>query len=149
MPCRDCDDYGIDKEKQALKERLDEVTQMLCWLCGQVSYSYSSALISRNPKLVQWWNEHLKSDNRRVLDEMRTYVRRNPNQTQYGVAEYFIQKAQAVHAVSDFHKEWFRDLANKAVAEGLKEQYTQDKKNKLRDDILSRLTPEERNILGY
>jgi hypothetical protein len=63
MPCSDggptVDDYDY------LSRRVDEVTQMLCWLCNNVDRK----IIKKNPVLYSWFEAHEMADKARKKHE--------------------------------------------------------------------------------
>jgi len=117
MPCHDA-----WMDRIAEQEKIDELTRMLCWLCGTLEGDNEGDKILVNPKLKKWWKEHKKSDTDRVRAEMRKIVKDNDRKRKNkqvlipaDIAAEFIARAEAVHAVSDFHKTWFHQLAREVI----------------------------------
>lgn len=137
MPCGD--GGGPCTSVDYCSDRLDSVTQMLCWLCGELTYNGQLDYISENQKLAKWWYDHKLSDNNRVKSQMESEVAEYPSAAV--MAKSFIHEAEKVHCVSNFHKEWFTNLATEVW---LKYQTKKSKKEK----ALSKLTNEERKLLG-
>jgi len=147
MPCHDqwLEEDDRRRDLKELNNRIDELSQNLCYLCGQVEYiGEFEDLTCNNDRLRKWWKDHQNSDTRRVKKEMRQIEERTPKK----LANYFIKKAKEVHPVSKFHIEWFFDLAKEEVARRQREHEKRDKKETLRQQVLSRLSDEEKEILG-
>lgn len=53
---------------------LDEVTRMLCTLCGQLENAKQELFISYVPGLRKWWEEHQKIDQARIRREAKKNV---------------------------------------------------------------------------
>ena len=74
MPCR-CDDFGYASTDNAgMQKELDNVTNLLCWLCqelekGNQSFETGLLILNSNPKLAAWWKKHQKSDKIRIEKE--------------------------------------------------------------------------------
>ena len=144
MPCRDDRDDAWFASQ--LQQRNDKLAQMLCWLCGTVELEAGLALITANPTLYDWWKEHQASDETRVLHEMNQEIHRFKSSS--ALATHFISKAEKVHQVSNFHKDWFVRLAERAYNQYVKLQKEFNKEQKLKKEALAKLTPEERKALG-
>ena len=69
MPCRDDRDCGNDfaVAYSTTKERLDEVTELLCSLCRSIEESNSTITVNRDLKI--WWNNHKEMDKKRIEKE--------------------------------------------------------------------------------
>ena len=67
------------------------------------------------------------------------------------IAEYFISRAEKVHPVSNFHKLWFADLAEKELKNWQGKQNDAKKKekfkNKAKQKLLKTLNEEELEAL--
>jgi len=132
-----CHDYESKSERDKREaeqvrsvSRLDEITQNLCFVCGQLLEDDAAMEKYTNPRIQEWWKRHLESDTARVLINMRIYLEENPWITPKEMAAEFIAKALAVHPVSDWHRRWFLMLARRVKG------------------ILNKLSAEERKILG-
>lgn len=147
MPCHDtwAEEDSRRRDLQELNNRIDELSQNLCFLCGQAEYNgVFEDLAFNNDRLRKWWKNHQASDTRRVQKEMRQRKEMNPQK----LADSFIKKAKKVHPVSKFHMEWFLDLAEAEVERKKKEQEAKDREEALRQQALSRLSAEEKRVLG-
>lgn len=118
MPCN-CD-YG----DESLQKKCNTLGQMLCWLCGTLEENNQISMISNNPTLVEWWREHQEMDEKRVLSQMEEVKKRNARKRvnkivldANKIAEEFIENAEKVHAVSEYHKKWFMKLAKEVFEE--------------------------------
>lgn len=148
MPCR-CDDMEVrninpnEEREKVLKDKCDELTQMLCWLCGRF---YGKAdLIEENKKLDSWWKNHQIDDKNRIEKEMRNAISNFSDPM--NMAKAFIKKAEKVHMVSSFHKDMFYSIAISLFAEKEKAAREKKKKEDILDSIKKKLTPEElRNL---
>jgi hypothetical protein len=130
-------------------EKIDALTQMLCYLCASL---YIDGKLEQygNKQIVAWHQRHMHEDEVRVGLEMQKIFREHPERMNHTdeVAEEFLQKALAVHPVSDFHRAWFKRMATEA-AEAFRETCRQDyAEEKVKSDALAKLTPEERRALG-
>lgn len=110
MPCGDncADEYRAREERT----RLDEMAQMLCFLCGEMIYGAggkeAAKVFNTNPRLREWWEQHCAFDFGRVVGEMSAEIARTGGlASKDAVVAAFIKRAEDVHAVSRFHKEWF------------------------------------------
>jgi hypothetical protein len=134
MPCYD------DGGERYLQVRCDELTRMLCWLCGTLSGSNATAdIIGTNENLATWWKDHQSSDTSRVIREMNGEVGRFKNAQ--ALAQHFVKMAEKVHPVSNFHKKWFKELANKVYEE-------HNERRQLVEVALKKLTAKEKDALG-
>lgn len=122
MPCRDYFEDRLTPEEQQLniratkaEARCDTLAQMLCWLCGTLEGMDVEVDLTTNPTLFDWWNNHQAKDEERVKAEMRW--QKKVFKTSEIMACTFINRALEIHAVSDYHKEWFRKLANEVFEE--------------------------------
>ena len=123
MPCQSYfPEQHIDElidEKTSMKQELDRVTQFLCYLCGQAELEDK---IKETPEPIQaWWILHKKHDAVRVekamleaLSVFQDFPNNAPSASD--LAELFIARARQVHPLSDYHVDWFAEMADKAVA---------------------------------
>jgi len=152
MPCRsDIADYSnphTDNELKYKKE-IDKLTQDLCYLCGQLEELERTDIL--NPRIQEWWIEHQTDDYKRVTKAMAEYVRKFKIKNANTLAECFIKKALEVHPVSDFHKNWFYQLAAEIMTIELYSEQQQKIKlkniEKARKILIDSLTTEEIKIL--
>jgi hypothetical protein len=152
MPC--CDDRsGYDytsiplSEYNSLKERLDRVTQLLCYTLGTMM-DYEGHGLFEEPALVEWWQEHLAADETRLAPKMVRHAQNNPRDNAEKVARHFLKQAQAVHPVSEYHIGWFMDLAEEACEERDAEYREALRQEKLKTSAINKLNDEERKVLG-
>jgi len=146
MPCQGGSSY-YDNSAEYIR-KIDKLTQKLCYLCASL---YSVDLLEKyaNPEIMVWHRKHMHKDEVRVQGKMEAIFIKNPKQIKKykEVAEMFYQKALKVHPVSEFHRKWFYSSA-KDIAE--KVQNVVHTKNQLKKDkmkALSKLTPEEKELL--
>jgi hypothetical protein len=141
MPCRDGrDDCGIStRTHDQVVNRLDEVTQNLCFLCGEVEYRQYWETIE-NPRLKKWWREHQDSDRKRVQKEIQEMLKHNPDFTAARVATFLINAAVKVHPVSEWHKKWFLVLAEQGITWFRTEEA---RLNRLHNSIVKKLSDTE------
>ena len=81
MPCRDSrDDMSKLEDVQKiskLQNRLDEVTQNLCYLFGTIEDAGLRRLFYNSNRLAEWWKEHQTCDTERVTAAMKEYIEDN------------------------------------------------------------------------
>jgi transcription initiation factor TFIIIB Brf1 subunit/transcription initiation factor TFIIB len=139
-------DVGCNKHTDEPANRyteLDKLTQMLCYTCG----TFCQYAIPMPSSLLKWWQQHEATDCKRVTEEMQNYIRgmsiaKIKNLTMDKLADSFIKRAEAVHAVSDWHKDyWFPKIADAVLHKRLSEIV-------VREDALAKLTAAERRVLG-
>lgn len=145
MPCRcDDDDVYASRERSRLLEKVDDLTQKLCWLCGTVCYrNVNNVLMMGNPALSKWWEEHQRQDKLRLEDEMRREAIKY--ESAYAMAQAFIKRAEKEHPVSEFHKFWMEQLATDVWGP---ETRKARKQKETREGALAKLTATERKLLG-
>jgi hypothetical protein len=147
MPCSDGGYPYPDTEKAKLKERLDEVTQNLCYLCGNLQ-RIGALEDYANSRILAWWAQHDAADCKRVHEQMMKAFRRMPAVAVEVVAAQFIEAAEAVHPVSSYHREWFLTRAIEAASAVAKENAESIRRTQLAQDAMAKLTAEERAALG-
>lgn len=138
MPCR-CDGYDDNTEADELKAQLDEVTQNLCFMCGDITEKKLWKKFD-NQRIEQWWKKHQKDDTRRVTAAIQVYVKQHPLTEALTIAKRFVADAEREHPVSNFHQLWFFHIAVKEKAD-----YWAKRKAKsgLKAKIQNKLTPDE------
>jgi len=153
MPCR-CDDYQGSygayngaKEQKRSKKRLDRVTQLLCYLVGELKEDDIFARYAV-PELERWASKHHRLDAKRLSGKMDEYLSSHPACNAQELASRFLELALAVHPVSRWHRKWFFDMAEKACARRATIQKKQDKHKALIKRAKGKLTKEERWALG-
>lgn len=151
MPCNGGHSYGdcIDSTR-GLKKTIDELTRMLCYLCGFVTENNLMGKVG-SETISHWWSEHQKSDFDRVQSKMIEYcekeIRKGPLNAE-SIADVFINKALKVHDVSAFHKAWFLAVAKIAIHEVEEMQEFNKERKAIRRRALGKLSPEEKKSLG-
>jgi hypothetical protein len=83
MPCRDyaTDDIWMhgDTEKRELKERLDKVTRLLCFVMDNIDdhQGYGTRLLETDSdvqkELESWWEEHKQKDEEERLRQLKEF----------------------------------------------------------------------------
>lgn len=138
----------LEEKNKVLKKRLDEVTQNLCYVCGELTRAdeletYASA------RTCKWWYEHKDADEERVSKKMYKFLKDNVNvYNPKEITKKFIDEAEKVHPVSTFHKEWFEKLAT-GIRSAVNIEYESERElQKIRYEALKKLTTEEKVILG-
>ena len=152
MPCEGGPSYDVVyRDDPEAKKEIDKLSQMLCFLCGSLQHDglfedYTDKRIKR------WWKQHQKSDIKRVSDKMKKIFNKDVSLEPEDVAEDFIKKAEKVHSVSEFHKEWFLQLATdirkKIADERLKILKKEVETEQKRRKGLKKLTKSEKLALG-
>ncbi len=150
MPCQD----GGPSEPQVsesayikLKARLDEVTQNLCFICGNLVKN--NQLDLANPRILKWWEEHQEHDRKRVNERIDEYLKKKTiyRESPIKLVNLLISIAEEVHPVSSYHREWFKTM----VDQGLDRFKEKQRKNKEKKDRInaakSKLTDEEKKLL--
>jgi len=102
---------------QALRDEIDALTQKLCFLCGNIEDEQLWGKIPKNKEILQWWKKHHADDTKRVTAAIKEYVEQHPRTMATNIANLFIKRAESVHPVSEWHKDWFYEIAKKAVDE--------------------------------
>jgi hypothetical protein len=136
MPCR-CEGYE-DSTEDVLRAKIDELTQNMCFLCASVPKTMLTRKASQ--RILDWWKQHQADDTERVTEAIRAYVVKHPRTMATNIANRFIRDAEAVHPLSDYHKNWFYDIAKKEV-----DRYRKNKKRKsgLKASVTSKLSASE------
>lgn len=154
MPCESGpeDTSWVGPALKAAKGRTDEVTRHLCFLCGTLEEKGLLKKFASKP-LMAWWEEHQRADDKRVRAKMLAYCLESIRSLEEfedlnadRVAERFIKLAADVHPVSDFHKNWFHEMAEELKDEA--EDIVKREKSGERKKALRKLTPSERKALG-
>jgi tetrahydromethanopterin S-methyltransferase subunit G len=151
MPCQDSmmtiheDHSGCQKRANELKKRLDRVTQLLCYLCGELEGK--GALVDYDPRVGKWFEEHHRNDVERVSKKMDEVLKRHDFSVE-DLVDKFISDAEKVHPVSWWHHSWFKKMAQVAVSKRESEKQARLSKKSLVKSALSKLSPEEKSALG-
>jgi hypothetical protein len=153
MPCQDPWPEGTRAaEEEGCRARLDKVTQFLCWLCGELEEDKLLDKYTRNhEELRKWKDEHDNADMNRVYLEMYRFVcsgRCDPDEWEL-LGGHFINLALKVHPVSRSHRKWFLRMAHQVCLARRNELRAHTKKMSLKAKVLKRLSPEEREALGF
>jgi hypothetical protein len=151
MPCQDSgpiDEHGqCNKVIKSQRRRLNEVTRLLCYLCGELVEDKLFAKYT-NPQLSTWRERHHEKDTQRVKAKMLEAIQRKPSYTVFSLCDKFIEEAEAVHPVSRYHKKWFMIMARSAMEEAQKIWKEKETKVQLKKKALEKLTKEEKKALG-
>lgn len=146
MPCSD-GLYLDNFAEERLKERIDELTQNLCFLCINLK---EAGLLETygNPRIIEWHNKHMELDEERVRYQIEEYYKQHKSlvNSPKRVADIFINRAEKVHPVSEWHKSWFFSLSLE-ISEKMKIEFEKDKPNEIKV-ALNKLTKREKEILG-
>ena len=147
MPCRsDYDDDEVGVESAGI---IDDLTQKLCYVCANL---YADGLREKyaSNETIEWHQEHMRSDTERVGTKMREAFRRRPGMIQDAdaVADEFLRDALAVHPVSDYHREWFKQMAREAADTIQQEIELSAEDRPTKQQALAKLTDRELDILG-
>lgn len=136
-----CEEY----EKKLIEEN-DELTRLLCYLCGRL---HGEGKFNKMPtQLVRWWMKHQKLDYTRVTKQMAARLKKKPCNAA-ALAGMFITEAMKAHPLSDYHQLWLRAMAVKAVCRHRARSRVVKNKLSLRERALRKLSAAERNALGF
>ena len=120
MPCYDprddkvrtviqkVDNPEVKRELMDALDRLNRVTQYLCFMIGEskVKEEYEEL-----PTDIKVWSEnHDVEDTERVLEKIQVQIKRGQRSASE-VAKNLAEEALKVHPLSDYHIAWFYDLA--------------------------------------
>ena len=147
MPCQD-DGYHADTEKELLKKRVDELTQNLCYLCGELIAAGAPLEECASERIRTWWTAHCEADRARVYPQMLGRFQKDPDLEPAVLSGEFILAAERVHPVSRYHRRWFKDLAAEAQRFVLTVREEDRRRNEAREQVLGKLTDEELAALG-
>lgn len=130
MPCSD-GGYGGDtrtvyqdtpETKQVvsdLKNRCDELARYLCYTIGDLRSI--DAYDSLPPEIQEWSQKHHEADESRAFHKMvevaKTAIDYLGDPVPEKLAGRFIEEAEKIHPVSDWHKSWFLEMAETAIEE--------------------------------
>lgn len=110
----------LGKQYNELKKRADDVTQLLCYACGNLMEFHN--LFDGNsldPRLIKWWKDHNAWDKQRTLETFKKQFGSNPDQRpdETVAYEWFVKQANDVHPLSNYHKNvFFEEVWNEFVA---------------------------------
>ena len=95
---------------------------MARYLCYAVGDLKTKGLYDQLPPEIQNWSEiHHVADEARVFPKMvdvaQTAIDYLGDPVPEKLAGKFIEEAEKIHPVSDWHKEWFLEMAETAIAE--------------------------------
>lgn len=67
MPCSDGRDADVARYNASLQDKIDELTEMLCWALGELDQGRKRGVwLIRYPSTVtKWWATHQELDNKR------------------------------------------------------------------------------------
>jgi len=144
MPCEGPRGYYCDNSQQKV---VDNLTQNLCYLCGELSRCGNLGIYA-NGRILAWWKNHQENDTERVTEKMEKYYRQHKPCTPEQVTSAFIAKAEAVHPVSEFHMKWFLELAKDIYERRLLNKQAEQRKKEVASQAKAKLSDEERKALG-
>ena len=155
MPCGDSN-YGTSASGRShncncddteLRKRIDELTRHLCFLCGQLEERESIEYIA-NDVIKHWWKDHQNADNVRVRRSISSYYKRHPGIPAERVADIFIEKAERIHPVSDFHKQWFLEISQEYYDKSMDKLCEDEDTKKLVEAAIEKIdaSPKKLNI---
>ena len=151
MPCMDAGPVEATVSKAALtrtQKRLNEVTQSLCYLCASLM---NDGILKKyaNPVILEWHKEHLAADIGRVKGQLRTKFKKNESTltSPVAVALSMINTAKAVHPVSSYHVDWFKQMAKEVAKEIIAENKKVEDAKAKKKKALSKLSPADRKLL--
>jgi len=155
MPCRDDSPHYVTVENPKVKERLDQVTQFLCYLCGELMEDGHLSYLQET-RLSKWWKDHQKKDTTRVTSAIKrrftTQVKKSGRRNPTSVADDLISSAEKVHPVSRYHKQWFRELCRtidkELTIKEIEAQRKAQRKKQKRASGKAKLTKSELLALG-
>lgn len=163
MPCRD--EFAATQTQnlciEDLKNKLNEVTQNLCYLCGELKYNNELEEYA-NERIINWFEKHTEDDKKRVETNIKQYIKkyiekdnsvieeifRDIDEIGNEISYYFIDTAMKEHPVSNYHIDWFGNLVMKELLEVKSEILKKMNDEKTKQEILNKLTKEEKLILG-
>jgi len=147
MPCRS-DGYPSENQHNHLvcKERIDQLTQLLCYACGELRDLDMLNMSEVDGRLIEWAEQHHDNDSRRVHQEMTHDIHKYSSAGRMAAA--YIKKADKVHPVSDWHRQWFKDLASQVWEENIEVIDEEQRIEQLREMALAILSDEEKESLG-
>lgn len=147
MPCTDerANYDGYNSLKEEFKQKIDILTQDLCYLCANLKESNLLETYA-SERILKWHKEHMDDDEARVSRIIEEEYNKNINllETPSFLAKKLIKKAEKVHPVSNFHKRWFENLTKEIAKNMIEEKKLYD--NKL-SEIKKKITKEELEFL--
>jgi len=146
MPCRsDFGDVGCDHSDYI--NEIDELTQNLCFLCGELQGDGLFRDYS-NTKISKWWAEHQEKDTKRVRDVILKKWAKSKKRDPAKVADELYRVAVKIHPVSDYHKKWFLTMTKGIDRELTKKEKQARERREKRSRAISKLSSEERKLLN-
>ncbi len=147
MPCQG----GMSYREVVVEsgEVIDDLTQKLCYVCAAL---YADGLLEKyaNQAIIAWHQKHMHTDEVRVATKMQALFRKQPNRMADtdAVAEQFLQAALKVHPVSEYHRNWFKQMAKEAAdaIQAANQQAAEAQQAKAR--ALGKLSDEDKRALG-
>ena len=97
---------------QVLKDRLDEVTQYLCFMVGESKLKGDFEGLP--DKILKWSEEHDGIDVKRINDSIKILIR-GGEKSPFIIAKKLYDKASAVHPISEYHADLFYSMAKKSM----------------------------------
>lgn len=97
---------SLGKKYNELKERADNLTQLLCYACGTLEDK--EMLIELDQRIIDWFQEHNEWDFNRTLDTMKKEFGESITERET-IRKWFIRQAEDVHPLSTYHRGEFFD----------------------------------------
>jgi hypothetical protein len=91
------------------QNRLDKATQYLCYVMGSLKEGGTLTESELPHELRVWARDHHLEDTSRLALKIRDLAKGVTSQELY---EKLIREAEAVHPLSEWHKEWFKKMVN-------------------------------------
>jgi hypothetical protein len=113
------------------------------------TYDYNRfelGLMYRDHRLIDWAKEHHALDEERVRKEME--AEHHSHDLPSNMAAAFVKRAEKVHPISRWHREWFYELAGEVFEKVVEEQTPEEYTKEVRKRAIEKLTDEERQLLG-
>jgi len=90
---------------------LDRATRHLCYMVGKAKEADVFDLLPED--IREWANNHHDSDEKRVIKKIAALAQRH--NSAFVIAQIMIEAAEKEHSVSNWHKDWFYELAKEAL----------------------------------
>lgn len=154
MPCHD--PWAHKEDEQRMREELiakiDMLTQMLCFICGNLEMHPSVGKSVTHEGIRAWWRDHESSDRTRIESQMFQELVQFPSNAHPDPAtltQWYIDKAAKEHPVSKYHREvWFPARAIEAISRIAKKIEMENNNDEKRRKALSKLTDDDLEALG-
>jgi len=107
-----------EKDKKLLREMrkdLDRATQLLCYMIGEAKLN--KQYNDLHTKVKEWSFKHDVNDHERVKESVRWMIENDCMDSAFLIANELLVRAKRVHPVSDYHAEWFYEMAKLGLSE--------------------------------